>query len=193
MANRTLDVAAWSPKVTGGLLYAPLGTALPTNETSTLNAAFKPLGKVGEDGIQPSGDAPSTSDIGAWGGDIVATLTETKAIERYTFTLIGYMDADINTFLFGSANVVVTPATTGVGTKIAIQSTGYDVPASEFVFEMNYAGKVERRVIPNGLLVVTSELPLVHTDLAGYECEVTALPNSAGVKSFRYLANNDGT
>lgn len=193
MVQSTLNVAAPSPIATGGILVAPLATALPTNETTSLNAAFKALGYVGEDGITPSGDALSLSDISAWGGDVVASLTESKAIERYQFTLLEYFSADVNTFLFGASNVAVTPATTGVGTKLAIQSTGYEIPLSAFVFEMAFKGKKMRYVVPNGQLVVTAELPLVHTDATGYECELTCLPNASGVRSYRYLANTDGT
>jgi hypothetical protein len=193
MVQSTTNVAAASPKTTGGLLYAPIGTPIPTDETTALNAAFKAAGYVGEDGIAPSGDSASLTDIIAWGGDIVASIEESKSIERFEFTLIEYFNPDVNALLFGSANVVTTAATASVGTKLAIKSTGYSIPLSRFVFDMNYKGKLIRYVVPNGQLLVTAELPLVHTDATGYECELTCLPDATGVRTYRYLANTDIT
>lgn len=193
MAQNSVNVAAASPVTTGGLLYAPAGTALPTDEATALNAAFKALGYVGEDGIAPSGDAASLTDIIAWGGDTVMSLTESKSIERFQFTLIEYFNPEVNKHLFGSTNVTVTAPSGGAGTKQAIQSTGYEVPLVPYVFEMAFKGKKIRYVVPVGQLVVTAELPLVHTDAIGYECELTCLPNSAGVRTFRYLANTDAS
>jgi hypothetical protein len=187
----TVNVAAASPKTTGGLLAGPLGTALPTSESTTLDAALKALGYVGEDGISPSGDAASLTDITAWGGDIVASIEESKSIERFGFTLLEFFNPDVNAHLFGTSNVTVTAAAGGSGTKLAIKSTGYSIPLGVYVFDMNYKGKLIRYVVPNGQLLVTAELPLVHTDATGYECELTCLPDATGVRTYRYLANDD--
>ena len=48
MAQLAANVSAASPISTGGVLVAPKGTALPTDETTALNAAFKALGYIGE-------------------------------------------------------------------------------------------------------------------------------------------------
>lgn len=191
MAQKTVNVAAASPITTGGVLYAPIGTALPTNETTALNAAFKALGYIGEDGVSPSGDAASITDIASWGGDIVASVTETKSIDRLGFTLLEYLNADVNTLLYGATNVTVTAPAGADGTKLAIQSTGYEIPAQVYAFEMLFKGKKMRFVVPNGQLVITAERPLVHTDVAGYEVELTCLPNASGVRMYRYTANTD--
>lgn len=42
--------------VTGGVLVAPLATALPTGAAGTIDPAFKALGYVSEDGIESMGE-----------------------------------------------------------------------------------------------------------------------------------------
>ena len=51
MANNVANVVAGKPLAAGGVWIAPLGTALPTDETTALNAAFKSAGYIGEDGL----------------------------------------------------------------------------------------------------------------------------------------------
>lgn len=191
MTQKAANVAAGSPVATGGILVAPIGTALPTSETVALNAAFKALGYCGEGGLEPSGDGASTNDIKAWGGDIVATVTESKSISKFKFTLLEVFSEEVAKLVFGDANVTYTAAAAGVPSKLAILDKGEDVPLKEYVFDMLFKGKKMRIVVPNGQLVVTSELPYTDSDLTGFECEVTCLPDSSGVRTYRYLANDD--
>ena len=53
------NVAAAKPSAQGGVYYAPLGTALPTDATTALAATYVPLGYVSEDGISPSREMSS--------------------------------------------------------------------------------------------------------------------------------------
>ena len=185
------NVAAGSPLVTGGILAAPLGTALPTTAAAALNAAFKGLGYAGEDGLVPSGDAASTTDIKAWGGAIVASLTDTPATKKYTFTLIEAYNQDVNEFVYGEGNVVVTAAAGSVGTLIAIEDKGVEPGAYSMVFEMRYGNKKKRGVIPNGSVKVLAERPYVDADVTGWECEVTALADADGLYVYWYLEDDD--
>lgn len=185
------NVAAASPLVSGGILAAPKGTALPTDEATALNAAFKAFGYASESGLEPSGDGASRKDIKAWGGDVVASVLESKSIRKFKFTLTEVFNADVAKTVFGAANVTVTAATTTAGTKLAIQDKGDEPAEQAYVFDMFYGGKKMRVVVPNGQLVVTAESPMVDTDLMGYECEITCLPDGAGVRTYRYFANDD--
>lgn len=192
MAQTAANVAAASPLVSGGILAAPKGTALPTDETTALNAAFKAFGYASESGLEPSGDGASRKDIKAWGGDVVASVLESKSIRKFKFTLTEVFNADVAKTVFGAANVTVTAAVPGTsGTKLAIQDKGDEPAEQEYVFDMFYGGKKMRIVVPNGQLVVTAESPMVDTDLMGYECEITCLPDASGVRTYRYFANDD--
>lgn len=191
MAVDATNVAAGSPLSTGGVLAAPVGTALPTTAAAALNVAFDGLGLVSEDGLVPSGDSASTTDIKAWGGTIVASLTDTPATKKYTFTLIEVFNEDTNNFVFGDANVTVTAASGSVGTLTAILDKGTEPGAYSLVFEMRYGDKKRRGVVPNGTVKVLSERPYIDADITGYEIEVTCLADSSGVYVYWYLEDDD--
>lgn len=193
MAQLASNISAASPVATGGVLYAPKGTALPTDASAALNVAFKALGYVGEGGIEPSGEGASYNDIIAWGGDIVASVLETKSITKYSFTLLEVFNEEVAKLVFGTTNVTVTAATALAGTKLAILDKGAEVPRGAFAFEMAYGGKKMRYVFPDAQLAVTGEGPLTHSDITNYAVEITAYPDSSGVRSYRYLENDNKT
>ena len=193
MAQLASNISAASPIATGGVLYAPKGTALPTDASAALNVAFKALGYVGEGGIEASGEGASYNDIIAWGGDIVASVLETKSITKYSFTLLEVFNEEVAKLVFGTTNVTVTAATALAGTKLAILDKGAEVPRGAFAFEMAYGGKKMRYVFPDAQLAVTGEGPLTHSDITNYAVEITAYPDSSGVRSYRYLENDNKT
>jgi hypothetical protein len=191
MAVDATNVAAGSPLVTGGILAAPIGTALPTNAYAALNAAFVGLGHAGEDGLVPSGDAASTTDIKAWGGAIVASLTDTPATKKYTFVLIEAFNQDVNEFVYGAGNVTVTAASGEVGTLIAIEDKSTEPGPYSLAFELRYGAKKKRGIIPNGTVKILAERPYVDSDVTGWECEVTCIADEDGVYVYWYLEDDD--
>lgn len=193
MAQLASNISAASPIATGGVLYAPKGTALPTDASTALAGTYKALGYVGEGGIEASGEGASYNDIIAWGGDIVTSVLESKSITKYSFTLLEVFNEEVAKLVFGTTNVTVTAATASAGTKLAILDKGAEVPRGVFAFEMAYGGKKMRYVFPDAQLAVTGEGPLVHSDITNYAVEITAYPDSSGVRSYRYLENDNKT
>jgi hypothetical protein len=191
MAQTTANVAAASPVATGGMLVAPLGTALPTNATVALDAAFIPLGYVSEDGVGDSSDAASTEDVFAWGGDNVASLSTTGSVKRYVAKLIELFNEDVANFLYGEANVTFTAAAGVDGSKLAILDKAEEIDACVVVFDMKYKGKRKRIVIANAQPQVTAEDAHVHTAISGTEVTVTCLKDDAGVRQYIYMQNDD--
>ena len=51
--------------ITGDVFMAPVGTALPTNIATALNAAFKPVGHISEDAVTESYSV-TTEKIKSW-------------------------------------------------------------------------------------------------------------------------------
>lgn len=191
MTQTAANVAAANPDIAGGLLWAPAGTALPTDAITALDAAYKPFGYLSADGVQPSGDPASVTDIDAWGGDIVASLKTTKRKSRFTAKLIEILNTDVLKFVFGTANVTITAASGAVPTKIAIADNGGDPADGIVVVEAFYKGKKLRRVLPNATAILKSEDPIVHSGVGSFEIEWTCLPDDDGNSQYRYLALDD--
>ena len=129
----------------------------------------------------------------AWGGDTVTSVLETKSITKYSFTLLEVFGEEVAKLVFGTGNVTVAAATALAGTKLAILDKGDEIPRNAYVFEMAYGAKKMRYCFPDAQAVVTAEGPLVHNDITNYTVEITAYPNAAGVRSYRYLANDNKT
>lgn len=187
----TRNVAAAKPFAGGGIYKAVIGTALPTDATTALAAAYKPLGYVGEDGIAPTIDT-SVEKIKAFGGDVVAMLLSDES-RSFAFTLLEVFSQDVNEFVWGSANVVVTPATLTTGTKLAVQDKGGKPDQCVLVFELKHGQKRRRLVVPQADPVVTGEEPYTDGGLTAYSLEAEAIKNVAGVRVFDYMENDDKT
>lgn len=191
MAQNALNVAAFSPPVAGGVSYMPAGTPLPTDATTALNVAAIPLGLVSDDGVQYSGDAPSVTDVTAWGGAVVASLETTKKIVRYTIKFLEIFNPDVLNTVFGESNVTVTAASGSNPTKIAITDKNEAPPNGIFVIEGLYQGKKARIILPNGKPAVTSEDPFTHSALTGFEMQVTGLLDVSGNSRYIYFVLDD--
>ena len=72
------NVSAGKPKIGGAVFVAPIGTELPKDVTTQLNAAFKGLRYCSDDGITNT-NSPETEEQKAWGGDTVLNMQASKA------------------------------------------------------------------------------------------------------------------
>lgn len=182
-------VAAAKPYAGGGVYFGTLTTALPVDATSALNVGHKALGYVSEDGIQPARDT-SIERIAAFGGDVVAALLSGDE-RRFQFTLLEVFSKEVNEFVYGTANVTWTAAVVGTGSKVAVQDKAYKPDQCVIIFELKHGGKRRRIVVPVADPVVVGEEPYADGNLSAYTIEVTCLKNSAGVRVFDYMQNDD--
>ena len=119
----TANVVAAKP-YGGGIYWAPKGTALPTDSSTALAAAYLPLGYISSDGITPEHAAQSTN-ITAFGGDIVAVL-DGENNRAFSYTLIEVFSKNVNEFIFGTAQVTATAKVAGTSnSKLAITDKAY--------------------------------------------------------------------
>jgi len=84
--NDSSKVSFGKPKSTGALFVAPAGTVLPTSASTSLNASFKGLGYISEEGLVNNTEV-DVNDTFAWGGDKVLS-GPTNYAEMFTFNLI---------------------------------------------------------------------------------------------------------
>ena len=190
-APNARNVAAAKPFAGGGIYWAPLSTALPTDEATALPAAFKPLGFVSEDGVQPTRDT-SIEKIKAWGGDIVAALLADES-RSFEFTLLEVFYEEVLKFVYGAENVTITAPTASVGTKYAVTDKGGKRGNVLLVFDMRHGSKRRRLVVPIADYNLTGEQPYVDNALTAYTVTVEAIKDSSGVRVYDYGQNDDKT
>lgn len=180
-SNDSSNVSFGKPKATGALFVAPKGTTLPTNATSNLDAAFKGLGYVSEDGLVNNTET-DTEDIFAWGGDNVLSA-QTNFAEMFTFNLI---ETNIETakLYYGEDNVEVD------GENITIKANSAPLPEIVFVAELVMTGgRVKRIVVERGQIVDRSgEITYVDGEAVAYPIVLKAFPDADGNTHVEYIA-----
>lgn len=188
MVNKTSNVVAGRPLSTGGILIAPIGTALPTTAAISLNAAFKAAGYVGDDGVQET-IGRDTSKITAWGTDVVKTV-QTSFSVTYQFTFIEALNTDVLKAVYGDANVATTAGTPSVGTLQAVAINSATLPNKEFVFEIRDGAAKIRIVVPNGQITEIGDITYSDSGVVGYPVTVEAYADASGNQAYHY--SDDG-
>lgn len=181
MANNTANVSTGKPKIAGAVYRAPLGTTIPTDSVTALDAAFVALGYVSEDGVTNANDS-DTTEIKAWGGDTVYTTHE-DVTDTFEMTFIEAMNEEVLKAYFGDDNV-----TGALATGITITANRTDPVNSIWVIDMILNGNATKRiVIPNGAVTGRGEISYVDSEVIGYNVTITAQPDASGNTHYEYI------
>jgi hypothetical protein len=181
MANSVANVTAGKPKTGGAIFTAPIGTTLPTDTTTALDAAFKCLGYVSEDGVV-NANSPETENVKAWGGDTVLTTTSERN-DTFQFTLLEVLNIEVLKLIYGADNVTGT-----LETGIAIKVNNAEQDDFVMVIDMIMRGGVAKRfVIPNGSVSEVGDITYADGEAVGYETTVTAMPDETGQTHYEYI------
>lgn len=181
-ANNPSNVSVGKPMADGAIFVAPAGTALPTDATTALAAAFLNVGFISEDGVTNSIETDS-EEIKAWGGDTVLE-PQTSRKETFSFTMIETNEVSLKQ-VFGEENVTVDSSTN----KITVKHNGKEKSEYVYVIEVLMTGnRVKRQVIPRGKVTEIGEIVYVDNEAIGYETTVSALIDSSGNTAYEYIA-----
>lgn len=183
-----LEVAAPSPNISGGLWRAPIGTALPTDTTTALNAGFVSLGYLDDSGVTRAENRPNNKAY-AWGGSLVASLQQSYSV-TYTLKFYQIMDPDVLKAVHSDGNVTVTAATSTVGTlSVTNLNPTLNVNAA-WVIEGFYQVASFRIALPIARVTQVGNFAMTHKNLATYDVTLESFPDSSG--NFGYQYWNDG-
>lgn len=178
------EVVAPSPKVTGGVLHAPLGTPLPTDSTSALDPGFITLGRVSVDGVDHTEERPNT-EVNDWGGDLIAILQDKYGI-TIKFKLLQLMNADVQKAAHGDDNVTVTPPTSTQGTQITAKLNAQLLPYGSWVIDAYYIQTTMRLVVPTGRITLVGPMKWVHKELAMFDLTLRPFPDQYNNHAYEY-------
>lgn len=174
-------VSYGKPKVGGAISVAPLGSPLPKDAKSELEAAYKNLGYVSEDGLT-NANSPDSDRIKAWGGDTVLVVSTEKP-DTFEFTLIETVNVDVLKVVYGEDNVVGDLAT-----GITVTANADQALPHVYVIDMTLKNKTLKRiVIPNGVVSETGDVEYKDDEAVGYNITVDALPDEQGNTHYEYI------
>lgn len=181
MSNNASNVSAGKPKITGAIFAAPLGTELPTDATSELDAAFKGLGYVSDAGVV-NGTAIESTKIKAWGGDTVLVIQTSKE-DTYKFTLIEVKNVDVLKFVYGASNV-----TGDLATGLTVKANSLETPNVSLVIDMILSDNTAKRtVIPSAKISALDDITYADNSVIGYGTTLDCVPDSEGNTHTDYM------
>ena len=128
MDNDKGNITIGRPKIGGAIYWAPLGTTLPTDATTSLSEAFVNLGYVTEDGVNiPTSE--SINEVKAWGPETVMIAQDDFSV-TVGFNLLETIRPAVQQFVRGVENVDIDDDTV---VKSAV--TGEQLPRGVVVIE----------------------------------------------------------
>ena len=161
------NVSAGKPKIGGAVFVAPIGTELPKDVTTQLNAAFKGLGYCSDDGITNT-NSPETEEQKAWGGDTVLNMQASKA-DTFKLKLLEVLNVDVLKTVYGENNVTGT-----IEDGITIKANNSETEQVSWVFDMILKGAVKRIVYKDN-------------EATGYELTIAAVADKTGNTHYEYI------
>ena len=103
--NDKSNVTIGLPKENGAVFWAPAGTTLPTDASTSLSAAFVNLGYISEDGVTIS-TSEETTEIKSWGKETVM-VSQDSFSETVQYNLLETIRPAALQAIRGTDNVVV--------------------------------------------------------------------------------------
>jgi hypothetical protein len=179
MAVDTTKIRAYQNGLVAVTGYGVTGTALPTDATTSLIAAYKDVGSITDDGLSDS-TSQDTTDFYAWQGNVLVATLLGKYQKQFKFACQETNGQTLALMYPGS-----TLTQTGTGVTIAEKPPVKDVRT--WVFHgISDSGKLQRIVVPLGQVVERGDVKWAN-DLTLYEFTVNCYVDASGNVAYRYL------
>lgn len=179
--NNVQNVTVGKPKKTGAIFVAPIGTALPTSVSEEKAEAFKAVGFISEDGLTNSNSA-TTSNIKAWGGDIVL-VTQDEKPDTFQFAMIETLNKTPMEVVYGYDNV-----TGDIDSGITIKANSNEQEDKSWIIDMVMRnGVLKRIVIPIANVSELGDIVYRDNEAVTYNVTLAAKPDEAGNTHYEYI------
>lgn len=179
--NNAQNVSVAKPKVGGAVFVAPVGTELPTDVTTALNAAFQNVGYISEDGVVNT-NSPDTDTIKEWGGASVGKIDNGKD-DTWQFTMIEALNPTALKLVYGADNVSGTLAA-----GITVKANSNEQADVALVIDMILkGGALKRVVLPSASVSEVGEVTYAATSAIGYQTTLLATPDKDGNTHYEYI------
>lgn len=181
------NIYAAEPTASGSIFVAPKGSPAPAAADDPAGATavlddlvWTDLGDVGEDGFTEKTERRIDKKRN-FGGKVIKVL-QTEFGKVYDLVFLETLNADVLKSIHGANNVDITPATADHGTQIVVRKNSRRIPHLSWVIDTidSSLGVDEdhparfREYIPDGQIVDTTDVKIVHTDTIEYGVSIEA-------------------
>lgn len=182
-ANNTDNVSS-AKGVRGGYIFsAPVGTTLPTDIETKLDAAFKVLGFISSDGYTETTESDS-EDITDMNGDLMDS-PQTSRVESGQLTL-AEIKAETLKVQYGEDNV------TDADGIITVKHNGNSATTRAYVLELVLKnGRRWRKVIPLGQSADLDDLTIAIGELCARALTIKYLTDTQGNTCYDYYESTE--
>lgn len=182
-ANSQANVSAGKGVKGGYIFSAPVGTALPTDVKTPLDAAFKVLGFISEDGYAETVEEDS-DDIVDMNGDLIDSAGS-KRVESAKVTF-AEIKADTLRRQYGDANVVDKDG------LITVKHNSDSHPTFAYVLELVLKnGRRWRKVVPEGQSAELDDLTIASSELCARAITLKYLTDAEGNTCYDYIESTE--
>lgn len=189
MANDSANVFAAMPAVTGALLRAVLGTAMPPSARTDLSAvtAWKDQGYIGEDGFTQS-ESRDTEKKKAFGGSVVKVLQTDYGV-TIQFAFLESTNAEVLKSIYGPDNVVI--GTTLDENEIVVHKNKMQSPHAAWIVDVVDGDTLIRTAIADGQITEVDDIVKVHSDTIMYTVTMECFEDANGDNLVEYIAKGE--
>ena len=162
--------------VTGGIFFAPTGTALPTSPSASKNAAFLEVGYVTDAGIVQS-IGNTTKEIKAWQNADVVRRIQTDHSATFKFAMLETNANSLAAYYLSYA-AGVTQIKSGV------------MPRKSWILDVVDGTNLIRIVLPDAQITERGDVSYVNGDAISYPVTIECYPDASSVKAYIYYSTS---